>query len=109
MGVCVPMVYVLDNMEGYKVVPLNFSLVPYPCKPHDVIVFLQNFLLFWIKSKRLWVELFSPQSDLQLITSQFHLPSPMYYRDYSKLENYAETVVFSDNHRYIDLIKTFLI
>ena len=47
--------------------------MPYPCKPHDLIIILQYILLFWIQSQKLWVGHHSSKTDLQCIP-QFHLP-----------------------------------
>ena len=46
--------------------------MPYSARPHDVVIFLQNFLLLWIiKLIKLRVGRCSPKCDLQYITVSF--------------------------------------
>ena len=80
--------------------------MPYPCNPHDVVIFLQKFQLFWIKYKNIMVGLCSHKSNLQY--SVVYLPPPLHYRlRLLRLESCAKTP-FPQIITYIDLIKTFL-
>ena len=59
--------------------------MPYRCNPYDEIIFLQHFLLFWIKLKNVMVGLCSPKSDLQYREVSFTSTLALL-----KLENFKE-------------------
>ena len=109
------LMYVFDNMEGYKILPLIVALmvntIPFSCPIHVThmmyLYFWQHFLLFWIKSKTLRLKLCTPKSDLQYSAASF--TPTLILKTLLKLENVAKMALFSNNHIYIDLIKTFLI
>ena len=82
------------NIEVYKILPLNLSsmvntipfiFMPYLRNPHDVIIFLKNVLLFYIKSNKLMIGLCSPKSGLQIYCSFIYFHPCTYFTTQVKI------------------------
>ena len=71
--------------------------MPYPCRPDDGIIVLQNFLLFGIKSQKVLLEPCSRKSDL-----------PPYIIKVIKIRQLCKKNLFLQ-YSNTELIKTFLI